>query len=179
MTLPDCLTCGETCQDDVPEWTFEPVTKSCLQIKKEMPVIFLLRRILGVPQDRLETLLESIGNPSDWGIKLCPMCNRIFSEAMFLYERLMKLHNEFDQVSKQLRGRMEACFGVTPSPDQDELQNNTGRKRVKAGLRSKFREEREIRTDLRSSLIHEVPIGILFETSAGSFIISNATTTSI
>lgn len=173
MILPDCLTCGETCQDGSHEWTFEPVSKSCLQVKKEMSVIFLLRRILGVPQNRLESLLESIGNPSDWGIKLCPLCNRIFSEAMFLYERLMKLHNEFDQVSKQLRSRMETCFEVTPSPD--ELQNNTdstkGKKRVKASLGSKLREERERLTDLRSSLIHEVPIGILFETSAGSFII--------
>lgn len=104
-----CFICWRGTRDRLKLEPVVPPKSPPHHLNSSLSVIFLLRKVLGLPQNVLITLLGNCGrggggdNPADWGIKLCISCSAIFKEAHFLYRRLIKIQADFQEVAKLLR----------------------------------------------------------------------------
>lgn len=126
--------------------------KECLKLQQQLSVIFLLRKMLRIPQARLEVLLVKYGDPSDWNISTCSPCNRVFVEAVFVHERISKLHCEFEELSLKLRKHIrDSKESILHAPSPSSSTPITGsRKRRKRG-----RPKAKCATKLNSNILSD------------------------
>ncbi|CAL8142288.1 unnamed protein product [Orchesella dallaii] len=103
--------------------------ETAANLEEHLSVILLLRKVLCLRQAFLVSVLESSGkDPSSWNIKLCRMCHRIFGEASFVWSRLKKLHEEFENISEILRCKLVHNIRKSPPNEEDKFQVDKNKK---------------------------------------------------
>lgn len=140
-----CFLCWRGTQDGLKLEPLHPLKAShnihpsqVQNLKRDLSVIFLLRKVLGLPQHLLVTLLENCtrgcdrGNPAEWGIKLCVSCRVILKEADFLHRRVIKIQADFQEVAKEIR---DILVGSESPQEERETEMVTNLDRRKARRR--------------------------------------------
>ncbi len=87
--------------------------------KRQVSIFFLLRKVLGLSAEFLESLLVNCGSPSEWEINLCRLCNRLFKEADYLWDRMTKLQRDYNKITYEIKDTIINSM----SPDEVVILN--------------------------------------------------------
>lgn len=68
-------------------------------IDNEMNVIFIVRKLLSLPEQLCIELLEKFGNPSSW-LVTCSKCSEIVNDARAIHKKLIALEITLDKKRK-------------------------------------------------------------------------------
>lgn len=76
-----------------------PKSENTNRIVTNLNVFFLLKTLLQVPNNQLETNFKDVGNPEDW-VRLCNQCSHLTEQANKLYCKIVKAEIELKSVRK-------------------------------------------------------------------------------
>ncbi len=70
-----------------------------------LKVVFLLKNLFEVPNEKLEYYLENFGNPSTWA-KLCAKCQKLVEEARAIWVNLLRAVKQFAEIRCKVVGEV-------------------------------------------------------------------------
>lgn len=102
--LPRCLLCNTnhivSAAQTIGTGAFpHPRDPNSPSVSKQLFVIFILRKVLKVPTNQLESYLRSYGNPENW-IRLCLPCTLLADQAKTLYELQQNVTRKFEKAAQ-------------------------------------------------------------------------------
>lgn len=93
--------------------------RSASKLEKNLEAVFILKKLLKIPNVLLERqLMESGDNPEDW-IRLCDKCTE-------LTEKARKLDVEIKKIERQLKLTEKQVLEKISTTDDKKLEDNPG-----------------------------------------------------
>lgn len=89
-------------------------------VKKELEVVFILRKVFELPHSHLENFLELSGgeNPSGWDIKLCKTCQIAVDNLKALHQKMLEISHKFNLGKKKLVGIVQKTTAMGEEEDK-------------------------------------------------------------
>src|SRR5882757_9310843 len=85
-------------------------------VEGQLRNMYLMRKLLKIPEEMVGRFLRLYGNPDEWG-SLCSGCSGLVQEGGTLYEEICRLKKRQDDVRKLVRMRMKVKMELHEDKD--------------------------------------------------------------
>lgn len=109
-------------------------------IDKNLGIIFLLRKLLIVPDIMLKRNLKECGNPEEWGINLCFECILLIRQARDLHGLILKIGRKLKDVQKLIVDKSKQSMLASSPIKNKQLGNSKGNNEKKNEIWRRTRE---------------------------------------
>lgn len=127
-------------EDGSPEESEVDTSSGKQFLAKDLNAIFILRNLLEVPSEQLETYLEH-GNPSEWTfVRFCVGCGEMVDNAKKIYQEILDASRVFASIKGEIVNTVKNSWR-TSSISNHEVQVPLGSSRGEAEKTRRMVEE--------------------------------------
>jgi len=119
----ECLFCGVPCTSRRALQRSNSSDSRTGQVDQNLFAMFVVLKILEVPEQTFQDLRRTHGNPTNW-IKTCMVCSRLMQEGEGMFHKILNLKQSLSKINGELRRKAQRRATIPQNKNSNGLVDN-------------------------------------------------------